>query len=116
MVGPEVLAGSTRLKSGTATKMVLNMISTTTMMKLNRTYGNVMIDLKPNNKKLVERALNILSKELNITTTESEKLYAKAKFDLKIAILMGKKKMTYGKANKIILDNNGSLFNSLNEK
>ena len=116
LVGPEVLAGSTRLKSGTATKMVLNMISTTTMMKLNRTYGNVMIDLKPNNKKLVDRALNILSKELNITITESEKLYAKAKFDLKIAILMGKKKMTYDKANKIILDNNGSLSNSLNEK
>ena len=116
LVGPEVLAGSTRLKSGTATKMVLNMISTTTMMKLNRTYGNVMIDLKPNNKKLVERALNILSKELNISKTESEKLYVTAKFNLKIAILMGKKKLTYDKANKIILDNNGSLSNSLNEK
>tara|TARA_Y100000994_G_C15669499_1_gene433085 strand:+ start:814 stop:1590 length:777 start_codon:yes stop_codon:yes gene_type:complete len=78
LVGPEILTGSTRLKSGTATKMVLNMISTTTMMKLNRTYGNLMIDLKPNNKKLVKRALNILSEELNITITEAKKIYASA--------------------------------------
>jgi len=116
LVGPEILTGSTRLKSGTATKMVLNMISTTTMMKLNRTYGNLMIDLKPNNKKLVKRALNILSEELNITITEAKKIYASAGNNLKIAILMGKKGLTFDEANKLISDNNGSLANSLNEK
>ncbi len=116
LVGPEILTGSTRLKSGTATKMVLNMISTTTMMKLNRTYGNLMIDLKPNNKKLVKRALNILSEELNITITEAKEIYASAGNNLKIAILMGKKGLTFDEANKLISDNNGSLANSLNEK
>ena len=116
LVGPEILTGSTRLKSGTATKMVLNMISTTTMMKLNRTYGNLMIDLKPNNKKLVKRALNILSEELNITKSEAKKIYASAGNNLKIAILMGKKGLTFDEANKLILDNNGSLAKSLNEK
>ena len=116
LVGPEILTGSTRLKSGTATKMVLNMISTTTMMKLNRTYGNLMIDLKPNNKKLVKRALNILSEELNITKTEAKEIYASAGNNLKIAILMGKKRLTFDEANKLISDNNGSLANSLNEK
>ena len=116
LVGPEILTGSTRLKSGTATKMVLNMISTTTMMKLNRTYGNLMIDLKPNNKKLVKRALNILSEELNITKSEAKKIYASAGNNLKIAILMGKKGLTFDEANKLISDNNGSLANSLNEK
>ena len=116
LVGPEILTGSTRLKSGTATKMVLNMISTTTMMKLNRTYGNLMIDLKPNNKKLVKRALNILSEELNITKTEAKKIYASAGNNLKIAILMGKKRLTFEEANKLISDNNGSLANALNER
>tara|TARA_Y100000996_G_scaffold54230_1_gene36951 strand:- start:1338 stop:2228 length:891 start_codon:yes stop_codon:yes gene_type:complete len=116
LVGPEILTGSTRLKSGTATKMVLNMISTTTMMKLNRTYGNLMIDLKPNNKKLVKRALNILSQELNITKSEAKKIYSSAGNNLKIAILMGKKGLTFDEANKLISDNNGSLANSLNEK
>ena len=116
LVGPEILTGSTRLKSGTATKMILNMISTTTMMKLNRTYGNLMIDLKPNNRKLVKRALNILSEELNITKTESKKIYTSAGNNLKIAILMGKKGLTFDEANKMISDNNGSLINSLDEK
>ena len=116
LVGPEILTGSTRLKSGTATKMILNMISTTTMMKLNRTYGNLMIDLKPNNRKLVKRALNILSEELNITKTESKKIYTSAGNNLKIAILMEKKGLTFDEANKMISDNNGSLINSLDEK
>ena len=55
MVGPEIITGSTRMKSGTATKMVLNMISTTTMIKLNKVYKNYMIDLKVNNKKLEKK-------------------------------------------------------------
>ena len=114
IVGPEVLSGSTRLKAGTATKMVLNMISTTSMMKMNRTYGNMMIDLLPNNKKLINRAVNIISQELKMDKHEAEKLYLSSGRNLKVAILMSKRDVTLEEANKIILDNKGSLSESLN--
>ena len=60
--GPEVVTGSTRMKAGTATKLILNMISTTTMIKLGKVYGNLMIDLKTVNKKLVDGALELFQK------------------------------------------------------
>ncbi len=116
VVGPEVLSGSTRLKAGTATKMVLNMISTASMMKMNRTFGNTMIDLLPNNNKLIQRAINIIAKELNISNDKAEKLYQLSENNLKAAILMGKKNITLDQANKIIIKNKGSLLDSLNEE
>ncbi len=115
IVGPEILSGSTRLKAGTATKMVLNMISTTSMMKLNRTYGNIMIDLLPNNKKLINRAINILSSELDLNKEKSQALYSSSGSNLKVAILMGKKGINLKEASKLLLANNGSLIDSLND-
>ncbi|HYH05139.1 MAG TPA: N-acetylmuramic acid 6-phosphate etherase, partial [Bacillota bacterium] len=61
VVGPEVLTGSTRMKAGTAQKMVLNMLSTAAMVKLGKVYQNLMVDMRPSNLKLVERAINIVS-------------------------------------------------------
>ena len=115
IVGPEVLTGSTRLKAGTATKMVLNMITTTTMMKLNHTFGNIMIDLLPKNVKLVNRAIDILKKELSMNKKQAQNLYQKSGEDLKIAILMGKREMSYDDAKKTLLKNKGSLSKSLTQ-
>ena len=115
IVGPEILSGSTRLKSGTATKMVLNMISTVTMMKLNRTFGNVMIDLLPRNKKLINRSIDIIMNELSINEEVARKIYKLSDNNLKIAILMGKKNVSAKDASKVLEKNKGSLAKSLNE-
>jgi len=115
IVGPEILSGSTRLKSGTATKMVLNMISTVTMMKLNKTFGNVMINLLPKNKKLINRSIDIIMSELSVNKKIAIDMYNLSDNNLKIAILMGKKNLSREQASKILEKNKDSLAKSLNE-
>jgi len=109
IVGPEAISGSTRLKAGTATKMVLNMISTTAMIKLNHTFGNIMIDLIPKNNKLIERSLSILINELLIDKKQAKDLYASSHQNLKVAIIMGKKNLSYIQACKVLDDSDGNL-------
>ena len=109
IVGPEVISGSTRLKAGTATKMVLNMISTTSMIKLNHTFGNIMIDLVPKNKKLIERALSIIMNEILIDRKQAEELYDLSRQNLKVAIIMGKKHISCDEAYRILNEENGNL-------
>ncbi len=77
VVGPEFLTGSTRMKSGTAQKLVLNMISTSTMIQLGRVKGNKMVDMKMTNKKLINRGARFIAEELNIDLTKAEKLLMK---------------------------------------
>lgn len=77
IVGPEFVTGSTRMKSGTAQKMVLNMISTSVMIKLGKVKGNKMIDLQLKNIKLIDRAVRIISEELNISKNDAEVLLKK---------------------------------------
>jgi len=79
VVGPEFVTGSSRMKAGTAQKLVLNMISTATMIKLNKVKGNKMVDMQLSNHKLVERGIKMLSKELNITEVEAKHLLEKYK-------------------------------------
>lgn len=86
--GPELLAGSTRLKSGTAQKMVLNMISTISMVRLGKTFGNLMVDLQVTNGKLRDRAIRIIEKATGASRTESEKALIDSGFEVKVAILM----------------------------
>lgn len=74
IVGSEFVTGSTRMKAGTAQKLILNMISTSVMIKLGKVKGNKMIDLQLNNKKLIDRALRIISEELSISLEDAEKL------------------------------------------
>lgn len=74
IVGPEFVTGSSRMKAGTAQKMVLNMISTTAMIQLGRIKGNKMVDMQLSNNKLVERGVRMLMEELNITNTKAQKL------------------------------------------
>lgn len=87
-VGPEVITGSTRLKSGTAQKLVLNMITTTAMIKLGKVYKNLMIDLSPVNKKLVERSKNLIMRAGECDRATAEAAFMKSSKRPKIAILM----------------------------
>lgn len=86
--GPELLAGSTRLKSGTAQKMVLNMISTISMVRLGKTFGNLMVDLQISNEKLQDRAVRIIEKATGASKEESTKALQASGHEVKVAILM----------------------------
>jgi len=86
--GPELLAGSTRLKSGTAQKMVLNMISTISMVRLGKTFGNLMVDLQISNGKLQDRAVRIIEKATGATKIESTEALKASGHEVKVAILM----------------------------
>ena len=108
-LGPEIISGSTRLKSGTATKMILNMISTTSMVKSNKVYKNYMVDLKVSNKKLKERALSIICEITKLNREDSLKLLNEAKNDVKIALVIHHCKISYNSASKLINSNNGNL-------
>lgn len=88
-VGPEVLTGSTRLKAGTAQKLILNMISTGAMVGIGKVYENLMIDVKPTNKKLKQRAVNMIQEVLQTTDEDSEKLFKQSDEQVKVAIVMG---------------------------
>jgi N-acetylmuramic acid 6-phosphate etherase len=88
LTGPEILTGSTRLKAGTATKMVLNMLSTTAMVLSGKTYGNLMVDLKPLSEKLRARSRLILSNIFNLDYEAADKLLNDAGGELKLAITM----------------------------
>ena len=87
-VGPEVIAGSTRLKAGTATKVVLNMLTTTAMVRAGKTYGNLMVDVKSNSEKLRDRARRIIGAVTNLGYDEAGDLLDRAGWNVKAAILM----------------------------
>ncbi len=88
IVGPEVLSGSTRLKAGTATKMVLNMLSTGAMVRLGKTYGNLMVDLRATNSKLRERSRRIVVTVTGCSPHEADRLLAQADGEVKTALVM----------------------------
>jgi N-acetylmuramic acid 6-phosphate etherase len=87
-VGPEVVMGSTRMKSGTAQKLVLNMLTTTSMIRLGKTYENMMIDLQMTNKKLVERAKRIVMTITGLNYEESTKHLEASNYHVKSALVM----------------------------
>ena len=90
VVGPEVVTGSTRLKAGTATKMILNMITTGAMIRIGKTYGNLMVDLKATNEKLKDRSERIVAEVCGISRDEARVLLAAADKRVKTAIVMYK--------------------------
>ena len=115
IVGPEIITGSTRMKAGTATKMILNMISTTTMILLNKTYKNYMVDLKVSNVKLQKRALKIINTITELDEKNAGELLNEAKGKVKVALLMYFNNISYSDANKILLKNEGSLRKAVNK-
>lgn len=114
IVGPEVIKGSTRLKAGTAQKMILNMISTGVMIRLGKVYQNQMVDMRLINKKLHKRATSMIVELVgDISHAEAEQLLKDANHDLKTAIFMGMAKVDYTSALDYIQGANGHLKTAL---
>ena len=90
--GPEVITGSTRMKAGTAQKLILNMISTTAMIKCGYVYENLMINLRPTNKKLTKRMVGIVENILKCSESEAEKLLIENNWSIKDAVGMAENK------------------------
>lgn len=88
VVGPEVIAGSTRMKAGTAQKMVLNMLTTAAMVKLGKVYGNLMVDVQPLNLKLVERCKRIVMQATGASLEKTVETLEQTKYDVKLAIFL----------------------------
>lgn len=100
VVGPEVLSGSTRLKSGTAQKMVLNMISTASMVRIGKTYGNLMVDVKPSNEKLIQRSVNIITEVTDVDEKTALNTLKDSDYSVKDSIIMILNKMTKDEAHQ----------------
>jgi N-acetylmuramic acid 6-phosphate etherase len=107
--GAEVLAGSTRLKAGTAQKMVLNMLSTTTMVKLGKVYGNLMVDVQITNEKLQLRAERILMELTGLDDVSASKLLEAAEGSVKIAVVMHHENISVTQANQKLNEADGNL-------
>jgi N-acetylmuramic acid 6-phosphate etherase len=97
-VGPEVIAGSTRLKAGTATKLVLNMLTTAAMVRIGKTYGNLMVDVQTGSEKLRDRARRIVAVVTGLDYDQANELLKRAHWNLKAAIVMQKSGLSYRKA------------------
>lgn len=114
-VGPEILTGSTRLKSGTAQKMVLNMISTGAMVRSGYVYENLMVNLQVSNKKLQGRAVRIVQQASSCTPQEAEALLQQAKGDVKTAIVMQLLGVPCDSAEKLLKQSGGNIRTAVEE-
>lgn len=106
IVGPEVITGSTRLKAGTAQKLVLNMLSTASMVRMGKVYNNLMVDVKASNLKLIERCKNIVMQACGCSYEEAENALSQCEYKPKTAIVMIKRGVDAAYAKKL-LDQNG---------
>lgn len=114
MVGPEVVMGSTRMKSGTSQKLVLNMITTASMIKMGKVYGNLMVDLKPTNLKLMDRAARIIMYAANTDEKTANILLKKSNYNPKTAIVMYKANVNRAEAERLLKDSCGFVTKALN--
>ncbi|KGO13278.1 N-acetylmuramic acid 6-phosphate etherase [Clostridium botulinum] len=115
VVGPEAITGSTRMKAGTAQKMVLNMLSTGAMVKTGKVYGNLMVDLKATNEKLVERAKRIVMQATGSKREQVEKILKETNFDVKLSIFMIESSLDKIKAKEILDKNKGYIVEAIKE-
>jgi N-acetylmuramic acid 6-phosphate etherase len=111
--GPEVLAGSTRLRAGTATKLVLNMISTAVMIRLGHVYGNLMVNVQPGNAKLRHRATRIIERMSRVSSARAGELLEQAGNSVRVAIVMENKKIPREEAERVLLKAGGSIREAL---
>ena len=114
-VGAEVIAGSTRLKAGTATKMVLNMLTTGAMVRIGKTYGNLMVDVQTGSEKLKDRARRIVNIVTGLEYDDADRLLKKAHWNVKAAIVMQKTGLPYPKALSRLRKAHDSMREALNE-
>jgi len=114
-VGAEVIAGSTRLKAGTATKMVLNMLTTISMIRMGKTYGNLMVDVQTGSEKLKDRARRIVAHVTGADYDEAGDLLHEARWNVKAAIVMKKAGVTYVQATRRLRKADDSIRTALGE-
>lgn len=114
LVGPEVIMGSTRMKSGTSQKLVLNMITTAVMIKLGKVYGNLMVDLQPTNKKLVNRTVRIVMHATGLNESEAKKYLDLSGMNPKVAIVMYKTQTNKDMALSLLSQNMGFVTRAVN--
>jgi N-acetylmuramic acid 6-phosphate etherase len=113
LVGPEVVAGSTRLKAGTAQKLVLNMLSTGAFIRLGYVYGNLMVNVQPKNTKLVDRARRIVAQAAGVSYHRAGELLAAAGNSVRTAILMGKSGLDREEAERRLAESGGRIAQAL---
>ncbi len=113
VVGPEVVSGSTRMKAGTATKMVLNILTTGAMIRLGKTYGNLMVDLRASNTKLADRARRIVRAVTNLPDSDSERLLRDCGGEVKTAIVSHYNGCSSTDARRMLDEAHGHLRNAL---
>lgn len=116
VVGPEVIAGSTRMKAGTAQKLVLNMITTSAMVQLGKTYQNWMVDLRSTSAKLHERSKRILTIVLGVDYEEADTILKSAKGSVKRALVMGKLGVSAKEADRLLERTDGFVYRALGER
>jgi len=114
-VGPEVIAGSTRLKAGTATKMVLNMLTTISMIRMGKTYGNLMVDVQTGSEKLKDRARRIVHMVTGAEYDEAGDLLRQANWNVKAAIVMKKAGVSHTQAVRLLRKADDSIRDALGE-
>jgi N-acetylmuramic acid 6-phosphate etherase len=113
LVGPEVIAGSTRLKAGTAQKLVLNMLSTAVFIRLGYVYGNLMVNVQPKNSKLVDRARRIVAQAAGVSYERAGELLASGGNNVRTAILMGKGGLARAEAERRLAKSGGRIAQAL---
>jgi N-acetylmuramic acid 6-phosphate etherase len=113
VVGAEVVAGSTRLRAGTATKLVLNMITTATMVRLGYVYGNLMVNVQPTNGKLLDRARRIVAQATGLDAAGAETLLEQAGRSVRTAIVMEKKRISREQAEVLLRQARGRIREAL---
>lgn len=111
--GPEIIAGSTRLKAGTATKLVLNMLSTAAMIRLGHVYGNLMVNVQPKNAKLLDRARRIIRAAAGVGYEEAARLLEQAGGQVKVAIVMAKLGVDRCRAETLLASAGGRISEAL---
>ncbi len=115
VVGPEIVSGSTRMKAGTATKLVLNSLTTATMIRLGKTYGNLMVDLRATNNKLRDRAKRIVSTLAEVDETIAEQLLERCDGEVKTAIIAHRHKLGATRAREVLANADGRLRTAIGD-
>ncbi len=109
VVGPEIISGSTRMKSGTATKLVLNTITTSAMIRLGKTYGNLMVDLRATNSKLIARSIRLIQMLTGLSHPDAETMLRRADGEVKTAVVMHHLGVNAAKARNLLTTSCGQL-------
>jgi N-acetylmuramic acid 6-phosphate etherase len=115
LVGPEIVAGSTRMKAGTAQKLVLNMLSTGTFIRLGYVYRNLMVNVQPKNEKLVDRARRIIAGSAGVPLERAAELLAESGMSVRTAIVMGRASVPREEAERRLKATHGRVRQALGE-